>query len=91
LAEAVGEIGKRGALIVALDQARVGEVTVRLMESLDEQGFGEDAEITDVVLTVAVDHEGGAKTSVHFSSSPGMPTHAKMGLLTYAQSVLLRQ
>ncbi len=76
---------------MALDQARVGEVTVRLMESLDEQGFGEDAEITDVVLIVAVDHEGGAATSIHFSSSPGMLTHAKLGLLAYTQSVLLRQ
>lgn len=76
---------------MALDQARVGEVAARLMESLDEQEFGEDAEITDVVLIVAVDHEGGAATSIHSASSPGMPTHAKLGLLTYTQAVLLRQ
>jgi hypothetical protein len=61
------------------------------MEALDEQGFGEDAQITDVVLIVAVDHEGGAATSIHSSSSPDTSTHAKLGLLTYAQSVLLRQ
>jgi len=76
---------------VALEQARVGEVAARLMDSLDHQGFGEDAEITDVMLIVAVDHGGGAATSIHSSSSPGMPTHAKMGLLMYTQSVLLRQ
>jgi hypothetical protein len=76
---------------MALDQARVGEVAARLMDSLDQQGFGEDAEITDVMLIVAVDHGGGAATSIHSSSSVGMPTHAKLGLLTYTQSVLLRQ
>jgi hypothetical protein len=76
---------------VALDQSRVGEVAAQLMESLDQQEFGEDAEITDVMLIVAVDHEGGAATSIHSSSSPGMPTHAKLGLLVYTQSVLLRQ
>jgi hypothetical protein len=43
------------------------------------------------MLIVAVDHGGGAATSIHSSSSVGMPTHAKLGLLTYTQSVLLRQ
>jgi hypothetical protein len=76
---------------MAIDQARVGEVAARMMEVLDQQGFGEEAEITDVMLIVAVDHEGGAATSVHSSSTPNMPTHAKLGLLTYVQSVLLRQ
>jgi hypothetical protein len=76
---------------VALDQGRVGEVAARLMDSLDQQGFGEDAEITDVILIVAVDHGGGAATSIHSSSSPGMPTHAKLGLLMYTQSVLMSQ
>ena len=61
------------------------------MDSLDQQGFSEDAEITDVMLIVAVDHEGGAATSIHSSSSPGMPTHAKLGLLMSTQSVVLSQ
>jgi hypothetical protein len=76
---------------MAIDQARVGEVAARMMEVLEQQEFGEDAEITDVMLIVAVDHEGGAATSVHSSSTPNMPMHAKLGLLTYVQSVLLRQ
>jgi hypothetical protein len=75
---------------MAIDQARVGEVAAQMMEVLDQQEFGEDAEITDVMLIVAVDHEGGERTSVHSASTPGMPTYAKLGLLTYVQSVLLR-
>lgn len=59
---------------MAMDQTRVGEVAARMMEVLDQQGFGEDAEITDVMFIVAVDHEGGAATSVHSSSTPGLPS-----------------
>jgi len=40
------------------------------MEALDEQGFGEDAQITDGMRIVAVDHEAGAATSIHSSSGP---------------------
>ena len=53
---------------MAIEQAKVGEVAARMMEALDQHGYGEDAEITDVMLIVAVEHntEAGARsTSVH--------------------------
>ncbi len=79
MAEVVREIGKRGASTAALDQSRVGEVAARLMEALDEQGFGEDAQITDVMRIVAVDHEGGAATSIHSGNSVKIHLRKQVG------------
>ena len=57
-----------------------------MMEALDQHGYGEDAEITDVFLIVAVEHdtEGQARaTHLHWTPSPGMAAlHVGMGLLT---------
>ena len=76
---------------MAIDQARVGEVAAQMMDTLEQQ-YGEDAEITDVMLIAAVDYDdNGATTTVHYSSSPGMPTHVALGLLTQAQVYISRQ
>jgi hypothetical protein len=45
-----------------------------------------------VMLIAAVDYDdNGATTTVHYSSSPGMPTHVALGLLTQAQVHISRQ
>ncbi len=40
---------------MAIEQARVGEVAAQMMDTLERQQYDEDAEITDVMLLVAVD------------------------------------
>ena len=55
---------------MAIEQAKVGEVAARMMEALDQRGYGEDAEITDVMLVVAVEHSTEARarfTNVHWT------------------------
>ena len=55
---------------MAIEQAKVGEVAARMMEALDQHGYGEDAEITDVMLVVAVGHNtepGARSTNVHWT------------------------
>ena len=76
---------------MAIEQARVGEVAAQMMDTLEQQQYGEDAEITDVMLIAAVDYDNGATTTVHYSSSPGMPTHVALGLLTQSQVYISRQ
>ena len=76
---------------MAIEQARVGEVAAQMMDTLERQQYGEDAEITDVMLIAAVDYDNGATSTVHYSSSPGMPTHVALGLLTQAQVYISRQ
>ncbi len=76
---------------MAIEQARVGEVAAQMMDTLEQQQYGEDAEITDVMLIVAVDYDNGATTTVHSTASPGMPTHVALGLLTQAQVHISRQ
>ena len=78
---------------MAIDQARVGEVAAQMMDTLEQQQYGEDAEITAVMLIAAVEYDNGAssKSKVHTSSSPGMPTHVALGLLTQAQVYISRQ
>ncbi len=75
---------------MAIDQARVGEVAAQMMDTLEQQ-YGEDAEITDVMVITAVKYDNGASSKVHSSSSPGMPTHVALGLLTQAQVYISRQ
>jgi hypothetical protein len=77
---------------VAIEQAKVGEVAARMMEALDQHGYGEDAEITEVMLVVAVEHntEAGARsTNVHWTPNPGMAPHVGIGLLTQVRHGLL--
>ncbi len=77
---------------MAIEQARVGEVAAQMMDTLEQQQYGEDAEITDVMLIAAVDYDdNGATSRVHYSSSPGMPTHVALGLLTHVQVHISRQ
>jgi pyruvate kinase len=76
---------------MAIEQARVGEVAAQMMDALEQQQYGEDAEITDVMLIAAVDYDNGATTTVHYSSSAGMPTHVALGLLTHVQVHISRQ
>ncbi len=76
---------------MAIEQARVGEVAAQMMDTLEQQQYGEDAEITDVMVIAAVEYDNGAKSKVHSSSSPGMPTHVALGLLTQAQVYISRQ
>ena len=76
---------------MAIEQARVGEVAAQMMDALEQQQYGEDAEITAVMLIAAVEYDNGAKSKVHTSSSPGMPTHVALGLLTQAQVYISRQ
>ena len=75
---------------MAIEQARVGEVAAQMMDTLEQQ-YGEDAEITDVMVIAAVEYDNGAASKVHSSSSPGMPTHVALGLLTQAQVHISRQ
>ena len=77
---------------MAIEQAKVGEVAARMMEALDQHGYGEYAEITDVMLIVAVDHNTEAQarsTKVHWTPSPGMAPHVGIGLLTQVRHALL--
>ncbi len=76
---------------MAIEQARVGEVAAQMMDTLEQQQYGEDAEITDVMVIAAVEYDNGASSKVHSSSSPGMPTHVALGLLTQAQVYISRQ
>ena len=76
---------------MAIDQARVGEVAAQMMDTLEQQQYGEDAEITDVMVITAVKYDNGASSKVHSSSSAGMPTHVALGLLTQAQVYISRQ
>ena len=75
---------------MAIDQAKIGEVAAYLMEVLDEYEYEEDAEITDVLLIVAVNHHGGNSTRVHWGVSDGQPTHVGLGLLDYVRAGMLR-
>ena len=77
---------------MAIEQAKFGEVAARMMEALDQRGYGEDAEITDVMLVVAVEHstEAGARfTNVHWTPNLGMAPHVGIGLLTQVPHALL--
>ncbi|HZB83019.1 MAG TPA: hypothetical protein VE288_09270 [Rubrobacteraceae bacterium] len=80
---------KRGDGSVPIDQAKVGEVAAELMDIL-ETTYGEDAEISAVMLITAVTHDNGAKTTVHHNASPGMPVHEGLGLLMFVQSLIAR-
>ena len=74
---------------MALDQARVGEVTAQLMDILEQRDYGEDAKITDVMVIVAVEHDSGQQAAVNYNASPGMPKHVGIGLLSVVQNALL--
>ena len=73
---------------MAIEQARVGEVAARMLDILDEYGYGEDAEITDVLLITAV-NDGDGATNTHYSVSPGMPAHVGVGLCTLIQRAMV--
>ncbi len=73
---------------MAIEQARVGEVAAQMMEILDQYGYAEDAEITDIMIVVAVDHNNGAENRVHWSTSPHMHMHTSLGLLMRVQLAL---
>ncbi|MBV9453482.1 MAG: hypothetical protein JOZ19_05100 [Rubrobacter sp.] len=72
-----------------IDPSKVGEVAAELMDIL-ETTYGEDAEISAVMLITAVTHENGTKTTVHHNASPGMPVHEGLGLLMFVQSLIAR-
>jgi hypothetical protein len=72
---------------MSIDQTKVGNVAATLMDNLDAAGYGEDAEITDVVLIAAVVHDDGRQRSLHWSHNPGMPPDALLGLLAYVKAV----
>jgi hypothetical protein len=72
---------------MAIDQAKIGDVAAGLMDALEEHGYGEDAEITDVVLIAAVTHNVGRQRALHWRQSPGMSADALLGLLAYVQAV----
>ena len=72
---------------MAIDQAKVGEVAAALMDTLDEYGYGEDAEITDVVLITAITHDEGRQRALHWQNSPEMGYDGLLGLLAYVQAV----
>ncbi len=74
---------------MAIDQAKVGEVAAGIMEVLDEYEYGGEAEITDVLLIVAVNHSGNS-TRVHWRVNPGQATHVVLGLLEYVRAAMLR-
>jgi len=78
-----------GEAVVPIDQARVGEVAAELMDIL-ETTYGEDAQISAVMLITAVNYENGTKTTVHHNASPGMPVHGGLGLLLFVQSVIVK-
>jgi hypothetical protein len=74
---------------VAIDHSKVGEVAAELMDIL-ESTYGEDAEISAVMLITAVTHDEGTKTTVHHNASSGMPVHEGLGLLMFVQSLIAR-
>ena len=73
---------------MAIDRAKVETVAATLLDSLEET-YGEDAEITDVMLIAAVDYDGGEGTSLHFEVNPGMAKHVGIGLLNQINYALL--
>ncbi len=72
---------------MTIDQAKVGEVAAGLMDVLEEHGYGEDAEITAVILITAVTHGAGRQRTLHWRHTPGMSVDALLGLLAYVQGV----
>ncbi len=76
---------------MAITQQQVGEVAAGLMEQLERTyGADESAEVTDVFIITAVDHNHGQHTTVHFNVSGGMSTHTGIGLLEQIKHQLLR-
>ncbi len=67
-----------------IEQERVGEVAARMMGTLESHGYGEQAQITDVMLIVAVDFGDG--DTVHMEVSPVMARHVALGLVTHVQN-----
>ena len=72
-----------------IEQSEVGEVAAELMDIL-ETTYGDDAEISAVMLITAVKHDNGTKTTVHHNVSPGMLVHEGLGLLMFVQSVIAK-
>lgn len=72
---------------MAIDQSKLGNITARLMETLEAE-YGEDAELGAIMLIVAVGHQDGTKTSVHYDVSDGLPEHEGIGLLEYVQNAI---
>lgn len=67
-------------------------MAARVMEALEQQGYGEDTEITDVFLIVAVEHDTEAQTrstQVYWTPSADMAPHVGIGLLTQVRHALL--
>jgi hypothetical protein len=74
---------------VPIEQNRVGKVTTELMvDVLDQQyEYGEDAEITDVLLIVCVDN-GQGRITTHYNGG-GMPPHVAIGMCETVRHAML--
>ncbi|MGH3102763.1 MAG: hypothetical protein ACRDN6_01525 [Gaiellaceae bacterium] len=67
-----------------IDHAKLGNVSARLMETLDQ--YGDDANISHVIVIAAIDTPG--EDTVHFAVSEGMAQYVAMGLLKKTLNVV---
>ena len=75
---------------MAIDQSKLGAVAAELMDDL-ENNYGDDAELTNVVIIATVDHGGGTLDTTHWKVTPGMPNYIGVGLLELVKHHLLLQ
>lgn len=75
---------------MTIDQAKLGQVTTRLMDLLGSQ-HGEDAELGTILIIAAVDHDNGTQTTVHNVSSDNVAIHEALGLLQIVQNHVAKQ
>jgi hypothetical protein len=75
---------RNGGQEVAIEEAKVGNVAIGLMEQRGD--YGDDATIDHVMVIAAVHHPGG--DIVHFAVSEAMPNYVGIGLLRKVQTHL---
>lgn len=71
---------------MALDQSKIGTVPAVLMEQLEQEGFGEDAEIGAVCLLVEVSSPTGSQVTLQVSDPRN---HVNVGMLEIGKATLL--
>ena len=74
---------------MAIDNTLVGQAAAEVMDRLDakfgDQGsIAQDGEVVSVALIVAVEYDGGTRSSYDYSFSPPVAHHEGLGLLHVA-------
>ena len=76
-----------------IDNKRLTDVTLNLMDEIEKQPYGDEAEIKDVMVLVTVHYldpnrENKERVTVHYGASPLMAPHVGLGLLQYVQNLI---